>query len=154
LEEFEVNPQFLQLVSPNETVVVVSLETTVGESSGMINICIPHVVLESIIPRLSVHYWMQNERTKEREPEEIELLSSHIKKTSMEMSVHLGKAFITVEDLLHLNKEDIIVLDQLIDQPLDMLVEGEQKYKVQPGKRKDKLAVQVLDVLEEGGGTE
>lgn len=154
LEEFEVNPQFLQLVSPNETVVVVSLETTVGESSGMINICIPHIVLESIIPRLSVHYWMQNERTKEREPEEIELLSSHIKKTTMEMSVNLGKAFITVEDLLHLKKEDIIVLDQLIDQPLDMLVEGEQKYKVQPGKRKDKLAVQVLDVLEEGGGTE
>lgn len=154
LEEFEVNPQFLQLVSPNETVVVVSLETTVGESSGMINICIPHIVLESIIPRLSVHYWMQNERTKEREPEEIELLSSHIKKTTMGMSVNLGKAFITVEDLLHLKKEDIIVLDQLIDQPLDMLVEGEQKYKVQPGKRKDKLAVQVLDVLEEGGGTE
>ena len=154
LEEFEVNPQFLQLVSPNETVVVVSLETTVGESSGMINICIPHIVLESVIPRLSVHYWMQNERTKEREPEEIELLSSHIKKTTMEMSVNLGKAFITVEDLLHLKKEDIIVLDQLIDQPLDMLVEGEQKYKVQPGKRKDKLAVQVLDVLEEGGGTE
>src|SRR5690625_2224704 len=61
-EEFEVNPQFLQLVSPNETVVVVSLDTTVGESSGMINICIPHVVLESIIPRLSVHYWLQNER--------------------------------------------------------------------------------------------
>ncbi len=27
LEDFEVNPQFLQMVSPNETVVVVSLKT-------------------------------------------------------------------------------------------------------------------------------
>src|SRR5690625_7461772 len=31
LEEFEVNPQFLQMVSPNETVVVVSLNTQIGE---------------------------------------------------------------------------------------------------------------------------
>ncbi len=62
LSDFEVNPQFLQMVSPNETVVVISLETMIGETSGMINICIPHVVLEPIIPKLSVHYWMQTER--------------------------------------------------------------------------------------------
>ena len=59
LTEFEVNPQFLQMVSPNETVVVISLNTTIAETSGMINICIPHVVLEPIIPKLSIHYWMQ-----------------------------------------------------------------------------------------------
>ncbi|GAA0298722.1 flagellar motor switch protein FliM [Gracilibacillus halotolerans] len=151
LEEFEVNPQFLQLVSPNETVVVVSLDTTVGESSGMINICIPHVVLESIIPRLSVHYWMQNEKTKERKPEEVALISNHIKKANLDISVQLGESFISVEDLLHLRKEDIIVLEQQIDEPLKMLVEEEPKFTVQPGKKKEKIAVQVLDVLEEGG---
>lgn len=52
LTEFEVNPQFLQMVSPNETVVVISLNTQIGDASGMINICIPHIVLETIIPRL------------------------------------------------------------------------------------------------------
>ena len=64
------NPQFLQMVSPNETVVVISLNTTIGETSGMINICIPHVVLEPIIPKLSMHYWMQTEK-KDREPIEV-----------------------------------------------------------------------------------
>src|SRR5699024_6603272 len=59
LEDFEINPQFLQMVSPNETVLVVSLNTAIGETSGMINICIPHIVLEPIIPKLSVHYSMQ-----------------------------------------------------------------------------------------------
>ena len=67
LTEFEVNPQFLQMVSPNETVVVISFNTTIGETSGMINICIPHVVLEPIIPKLSIQYWMQAEK-KDREP--------------------------------------------------------------------------------------
>ena len=65
MTDFEVNPQFLQLVSPNDTVVVISLNTQIGETSGMINICIPHVVLEPIIPKLSAHYWMQTSQ-KER----------------------------------------------------------------------------------------
>lgn len=59
LVELEVNPQFLQMISPNETVVVISLNTIIGETTGMINICIPHVVLEPIVPNLSVRYWMQ-----------------------------------------------------------------------------------------------
>ena len=52
MTDFEVNPQFLQMVSPNETVIVISLNAQIGETSGMINICIPHVVLEPIIPKL------------------------------------------------------------------------------------------------------
>src|SRR5699024_4089823 len=68
IEDVEVNPQFLQMVSPNETVVVVSLTTQIGDVSGMINICIPHIVLEPIIPKLSVHYWMETSK-KERDPE-------------------------------------------------------------------------------------
>lgn len=64
LDDFENNPQFLQMVSPNETVIVVSFNTTIGDVSGMINICIPHMVLEPIIPKLSVHYQMQTSTIK------------------------------------------------------------------------------------------
>lgn len=56
LDHLEVNPQFLQLVSPNETVAVVSLSTKIGDTTGMINVCMPHVVLEPIIPNLNAHY--------------------------------------------------------------------------------------------------
>lgn len=64
LSELEVNPQFLQMISPNETVVVISFNSIIGETSGMINICIPHVVLEPIVPNLSVRYWMQSNKKK------------------------------------------------------------------------------------------
>ena len=70
LAELEVNPQFLQVVSPNETVVVISMNANVGETSGMINICIPHVLLEPIIPKLSAHYWMETV-SHQRKPEEV-----------------------------------------------------------------------------------
>ena len=73
LIELEVNPQFLQMISPNETVVVISLNTIIGETTGMINICIPHVVLEPIVQNLSVQYWMQS-NTKETSPEQAKML--------------------------------------------------------------------------------
>ena len=65
LTEFEVNPQFLQMVSPNETVVVISFNTMIGETSGMINICIPHVVLEPIIPKFRFNIGCKHDK-KER----------------------------------------------------------------------------------------
>ncbi|RCW70708.1 flagellar motor switch protein FliM [Saliterribacillus persicus] len=150
LEEFEVNPQFLQLVSPNETVVVVSLDTTIGESSGMINICIPHVVLEPIIPKLSVHYWMQNESNKERKPEEYNNLARNLKTAEVDMSVILGESNITLEELLFLNSDDVIILDQSIDKPLSLHVDREPKFLVQPGKNKNKIAVQIIEEIKGG----
>ncbi|MRH42268.1 flagellar motor switch protein FliM [Aquibacillus halophilus] len=150
LEEFEVNPQFLQLVSPNETVVVVSLNTTIGESSGMINICIPHVVLEPIIPKLSVHYWMQNESTKESKPEEYENLAKSIEKAVVDLRVILGESTISMNELLHLNENDVIQLNQSIDTPLKLNIDKQQKFHVQPGKRRNKIAVQVIEEIKGG----
>ncbi|GAA4060025.1 flagellar motor switch protein FliM [Amphibacillus indicireducens] len=147
LEEFEVNPQFLQLVSPNETVVVVSLNTTIGESSGMINICIPHVVLEPIMPRLSVHYWMQTETQKDRKPEEYQNLSDNLKTTVLDLNVLLGETKISIHDFLHLAKGDVLHLDQSIHDPLPLQSQGETLFKVQPGHNKNKVAVQILEEI-------
>ena len=144
LEEFEVNPQFLQLVSPNETVIVVSLNTTIGESSGMINICIPHVVLEPIVSKLSVHYWMQSTST-ENDPAEYQNLTSTIEDAIVEMRAILGQTDISVEDFLNLTKNDVIQLTQDTDQPLLLQVDEEPKFYVQAGKQKSKMAVQIID---------
>ncbi|HLS20405.1 MAG TPA: flagellar motor switch protein FliM [Bacillota bacterium] len=149
LEEFEVNPQFLQLVSPNETVVVVSLNTKVGETSGMINICIPHVVLEPIIPKLSVHYWMQTP-AKKRDPEAFENISKNIESAILNLKTVLGESTISIEQFIKLMKDDIIVLDKSIDDSLILYANDEPKFYVQPGKVKNRLSVQVLDEVKGG----
>lgn len=153
LEDFEVNPQFLQMVSPNETVVVVSLNTTIGETSGMINICIPHIVLEPIIPKLSVHYWMQT-ATKKRDPEAYEKLSNNIQTANVEAKTLLGNTNISIQQLLNLGTDDIIGLNQPIDHPLTLAINDEPKFYVQPGKFKNKLSVQVLEEIKGGNNNE
>lgn len=149
LSEFEVNPQFLQMVSPNETVVVISLNTTIGETSGMINICIPHVVLEPIIPKLSGHYWMQTEK-KEPLPEVTLALEKNIQKSVVPMVAELGNSDISIQDFLMLDIGDVIELNQTIDQPLTIKVGDIPKFIGQPGKRNKKIAVQVLGTIERG----
>lgn len=149
LTDFEVNPQFLQMVSPNETVVVISLNTTVGETSGMINICLPHVLLEPIIPKLSVHYWMQT-NNKERMPEEISLLERRIKKAELPIQAILGESSISVQEFLNLNVGDVIQLDQLVDSPLQIKIADHPKFIGQPGKMKHNLAIQILDKIKAG----
>lgn len=146
LSDFEVNPQFLQMVSPNETVVVISLNTIIGETSGMINICIPHVVLEPIIPKLSVHYWMQTDK-KEREPEVIARLERNIQKAEVPVICELGGSDIAIQDFLTLDIGDVIELNQGIDQALTIKVGNIPKFIGQPGKMNKKMAVQILDTV-------
>ncbi|WP_243289867.1 flagellar motor switch protein FliM [Bacillus sp. FJAT-47783] len=149
MQDFEINPQFLQLVSPNETVVVISLNAQIGESSGMINLCLPHVVLEPIIPKLSAHYWMQSER---KEPEELETkaIQKQIKQANVPINAELGHSQLTIHDFLELQVGDTIRLEQTVSDLLTIKVGGVPKFLGQPGKVNNRLAVQILDVINRG----
>lgn len=147
--DFEVNPQFLQLVSPNETVVVISLTMSIAETSGLINICIPHVVLEPVIPNLSMHYWMQTNQ-KARSEYEVELLQKRVRQAQLPIVAQLGTSEININDFLHLNTNDVIRLEQKINEPLLIKVGETPKFLGQPGKNRNRMAIQILEVIKEG----
>lgn len=149
MDDIEVNPQFLQMVSPNETVVVISLSTAIGEATGMINICLPHVVLEDILPKLSVHYWMQTKK-KSRSLEEVEALETNVRSAPLLIKAELGNSEISIQEFLQLDIGDTIELNKLIEEPLLIKVGDVGKFLGQPGKIKNKLAIQITDVIEEG----
>lgn len=149
LTELEVNPQFLQMISPNETVVVISFNTIIGETSGMINICIPHVVLEPIVPNLSVRYWMQTNK-KEVSPEQLAVLKKRVNAAEIPIVAEIGTTDISIEDLLYLQLGDVIQLNTKIDDSLTVKVGGIPKFIGQPGKLKKRMAVQVIETVKGG----
>ncbi|MGZ0085254.1 flagellar motor switch protein FliM [Caldibacillus thermoamylovorans] len=148
--DFEVNPQFLRMIAPNDTVVVISLNTQVGEARGMMNVCIPHVVLEPIMPRLSVHYWMQAQK-RDRSPEEVKQLEQRVRAAKLPIIAELGTASITINEFLQLEVGDVIQLEQSIHEPLVVKIGHIPKFIGQPGKRNKKLAVQILAMCEGDG---
>ena len=148
LKELEVNPHFLQIVSPNETVVTVTLNVKVGEVTGNIRLCLPHVVLEPIMPRLSAHHWLSNQK-KDREPQESKELEKRLKKTNLGIIAELGHSEITIEEFLNLEDGDVIRLDQTVSDPLTVRVDNRVKFHGQPGTSKGRMAVQITEVKEE-----
>ncbi|MCO7125988.1 flagellar motor switch protein FliM [Sporolactobacillus shoreicorticis] len=148
LVELETNPQFLQLVSPNETVIVISLSAMIGKSSGMINLCLPHVVLEPIIPKLSMHYWM-NEKKNDATTDEYRAMKKSVEHSYVNVTAKLGQSQITVNELLHLSIGDVIKLDQHLEQPIVIEVGSLPKFTAQAGKREKRIAVQIIKKLTE-----
>jgi flagellar motor switch protein FliM len=149
LKEVEVNPQFLTMVPPNETVIVVSLNTMIGDVTGMINICLPHVVLEQVLPKLSARHWLATQK-KKVESQELELLERKLKGTRLDVKAVLGNSTIEVSEFLNLKIDDVIRLDQPFDALIPVLVDDKRKFYAQPGVSKGKMSIQITDVLEEG----
>ncbi|WP_410769248.1 flagellar motor switch protein FliM [Fontibacillus sp. BL9] len=149
MEGLETNPQFMQIVSPNETIALISLSTKIGDTSGMINLCIPHVVIEPIMPKLSVHHWFVSQK-KSRVPEEVDALRLRVNKAKLPIVAELGESQITVQEFLELSVGDVISLNKPVQEGLSIRVGDRLKYIGSPGTLKDRVAVQIDEIVSEG----
>jgi len=60
LIQIDTNPQFAQIVPPSDMVVLVTLEASVCDVEGMINICFPYPTIEPVIEKLSYSFWFSS----------------------------------------------------------------------------------------------
>ncbi len=149
LDRIDSNPQFTQIVSPSEMVVIVSLETQLGGVMGMINLCIPYLVLEPIINKLNVHYYYSS-TTRQRDPGNTRAIKNRIQEAQIPVRVLLGRTVITVADLIELNVGDVIPLERRMDEDLEVIIGNNTKYLAKPGTYSNRAAVQITTVVEEG----
>ncbi len=149
IESVETNPQFNQIISPNETVALVTLTSAVAGTTGYVNLCLPYITLEAIISKLTTHYWFSS--TEHRKNENLDkLINRYISKVPVEITALCGETNITVRDFLQLQRGDCLVLDKTISSDIDILVEGRLKMKAQPGLKGANIAAQVTAIEKEG----
>lgn len=151
LEHIETNAQFAQLISPNEPIAIVTLDAHIGEVEGMMNICIPYLVIEPIISRLSSKHWFSTKLAEEDERKYYQLLAAQIAATPVEVRAVLGQASITIRELIELQKGDVIKLDKKVDEDIAIYVGDVKKFCGIVGLKKHNLAVQITSICEEGG---
>ncbi|KJS47207.1 flagellar motor switch protein FliM [Desulfosporosinus sp. BICA1-9] len=146
----ETNPQFTQIVAPNEMVVLITLEVRIGEAVGMINLCMPYLVLEPILDKLST-FFLFSTKAKVTSPEQVQAIRKKIEWAKVDMIAFLGHSEILVRDLLDLTEGDVIPLNQSVNDPLPIFVGEFMKFKSIPGLHGEHLAVQISEIIEEGG---
>ena len=65
----------------------------------------------------------------------------------LQVTVELGRARMTIENLLRLNQGSVVELNQLIGEPLNILVNNKLMAHGEAVVVKDKFAIRVLDVV-------
>ena len=149
LEKIETNAQFAQIVPPSETISLITMSVTVGEIEGLLNVCIPHLVIEPILNKLNTKLWFS--ATKQGATnEDKEYLEKRIKNTKVPVVAELGKATLTVMDLLELQMGDVIKLDQDVEEEIEIKVGSYNKFYGTLGANKKKMAVKITRAYKDG----
>ncbi len=149
LDKIETNSQFAQIVSPNETIALVTLSLRIGEVEGLLNICLPHLVIEPIIDKLSTRFWFAS-ISKAVTEEDREKLQKRIEKSQIDVMAELSHTFITVRDFLEMQVGDVIGLDTPTDGEVTLFVGDKMKYVGVPGINNNKLSVKITSKQEKG----
>jgi len=150
LENIETNSQFAQIVSPAESIALITFNLKIGDIEGMVNICIPHFVIEPILPSLSSRLWFATTNKKDVTDEERDALESGISKSKIQLSAVVGGSTISVSELLNLQNGDVILLNKNVEESLEIYVENKLKFLGKPGIKKKNVAIMITDVVGEG----
>jgi flagellar motor switch protein FliM len=148
LGNIETNPQFAQIVPPNDMVVLITFETKVAEAEGMLNLCIPYITIEPIIGKLSAQYWYSSVK-RGQTMEYASLIKDRLSIVYLPVICEIGTSEITLRDLLNLQKGDVIKLNTRISEDFILKVGNRKKFKCRPGTLGKRIAVQIGEKLEE-----
>jgi flagellar motor switch protein FliM len=146
IDHVESNPQLVQIVPPNEVVVLISFELTIGDARGMMNLCIPFNSIERISARLSANSWVSYGK-KTATAENIQRISGQLSDAVVEVVVDLAETNISTSDLIGLRVGDIIATEKDVARPLVVSIEGRPKFHAQPGAFKGRKAIQVVGLI-------
>ncbi len=142
VEKVESNPQLVQIVPPNEVVVLISFELSIGELRGMMNLCSPFNSIERIGNKLSSNNWVTYGRRQASE-ESKKQVSRSLNGSTVELCAHLADTRISTADMIGLRVGDIITTDKDIHTPIRVSVEGVETFHARAGAFKGRKAVQI-----------
>ncbi len=146
VERVESNPQLVQVIPPNEVVVMVSFELSIGNIRGMANLCIPYHTIERVESMLTSDSWVgyasarANFESKEKR-------ISRLDGSLADVIVTLARSTIKTADVLDLEVGDIISTETDISQPLEVEIADRVKFHASAGSFKGRKAIQIEKIL-------
>ncbi len=123
----ETSPQLIQIVAPNEVVILVVFEVKMGAVVGMINLAIPSIILEPVANKFDQE--MYTGYKKSSTFEEARLLMESLKRCDMAVAAEIRGTTLRLRDVLALQPGDVIPLAKRFDAVLDLTVDGIPRYQ-------------------------
>ena len=144
LTRSEMNPQFTAIVLPTDIVIVTRFEIELEQSAGNLIVCYPYSMIEPLRKKLSSGV--------QAEAEEVDTnwsraIKDVILNSTVDMKIQLGRAEITGEKLLYMQKGDVIQLDNSAGEPLTCYVDGLEKLRGYAGVQRGFQAFKIKDKI-------
>jgi len=113
------------LMGPEEKILWLSFELSIGENRGTLNVIVPAVVSGALLRKISVG-WVREKRT--ASPDAQQRLRAHLLNCpfAVELNVIAGGA--RLRDLLALSPGAVLRLDQAVHQPARVRVSGDELF--------------------------
>jgi len=144
----EMNPQFANIATPNEVVIVTTLDIELGGNGGSFHICLPYSMLEPLKDLLFNTVHGEHQAMDHRW---LQMLSKQIQSANVELVATLGQANMTFEEVLKMRTGDIIPLE--VNENVVVTVDSVPVMECQYGTFNNQYALRVEKMLStyEGG---
>ena len=136
----EVNPQFANIVSPTEVVVVSTIHIELDGGGGDIHITMPYSMIEPIRELLDAG--MQSDRGDKDDRWQI-AMQSEILNVEVAMNSILAEKSVTVAEILNFTAGDVIPFD--MSETINLIAEGIPVFTGKVGVSDGNYAIQVID---------
>ncbi len=126
IQNYETEPQLLQILAPNEAVVAISIEVRIGDSTGMMNLGIPSIVVKMLRQKFDQQWSVRKSQSTD---DELDRVLRLIKPARMRLDARLQGPVLRAADLLDLKAGDVLEFDHGIERPIDLTVNGKLKFQ-------------------------
>ena len=138
----EMNPQFANIATPNEVVIVTSFDIELGGNGGAFHVCMPYSMLEPVKDLL--YSTMQGDHLAV-DKRWLTLLSKQVQSASIELIATLGVANMTVEQVLKMREGDIIPL--IVEENIVATVDGVPMMECKYGASNNQYSLKIEKML-------
>jgi flagellar motor switch protein FliM len=138
----EVNPQFVNIATPTEVVIVSTFDVELEGGGGSLHICIPYSMVEPIRDQLTTG--MTTDRS-EIDQRWVKALQTEMREAEVELRVELLQRQILVRELLSLRVGDVLPVE--MPETVVARVDGIPVLVGEYGRHADKIALKVRQQL-------
>lgn len=148
IDRFEPDIDFAQITSQSESVLLISFEILIANQPFLMNICFATYAFDTILSKLSSQNLSSIRPVKYDGTTAQEIISSHITETYLPVIVEFGTAVISVEELIYLEKGDIIKVNAKIGDEHEVRVQEKPVFMGRPGVVNKHRAIKITRKLE------
>ncbi len=138
----EMNPQFANIATPNEVVIVTTFDIELGGNGGAFHTCMPYSMLEPVKDLLYSNIQGEHLAVDKRW---LELLSRQVQCADIELIATLGSANVTLDQVIKMRAGDIIPLE--VEDNITASIDGIPIMECKYGVFNNQYALRIVKML-------